>query len=171
MSFLDLPRETEIPPVVLPGIATGAAAATSAMALYQLIRLGFWLASATTVHVDAAATAVSSDRFVGLELLPSLLSLGPAAVIGALLGGLLGTLLTVTWPRQGPIRAALTGALLVYVVAAVVNLAVLSHRRATPLTYVHWKDMLGYPSALFVLTFAAVGAALYLNRARQLHDR
>lgn len=171
MSFLDVPRETEVPSAVLPGIATGAAAATSAMAVYQLIRLGFWVAAAVTTQPNAASAPVSLDRFVGLELLPSLLSLGPSAVVGALLGGLLGTLITVSWKRQGPIRAALTGALMVYVVALVINLTVLRHHRAVSLTYTHWKVLLGYPCAIFMLTFAAVGAWLYVSRIRLLDPR
>ena len=171
MSFLDVPRQTEVPPVVVPGIAAGAAGATSAMAVYQLIRLGFWLASASTSHVTPTVAPVDLDRFVGLELLPSLLSLGPSAVIGAFLGGLLGTLITLSWKRQGPIRAALTGALMIYVIAVVINLAVLRHHRAVPLTYTHWQVLVGYPCAIFMLTFGAVGAWLYASRVRQLEPR
>ena len=44
--------------------------------------------------------------------------------------------------------------------------AMMRHRE-TALTYRRWSHLIGYPSVLFVLVFAGVGASLYLARARQ----
>ncbi len=54
-----------------------------------------------------------------------------------------------------------------FVIAFVVNATVLTRQRAEPLGYERWSHLVGYPSVLFVLVFAGVGASLYVNRARQ----
>jgi hypothetical protein len=158
-----------VPTAVLPGIVTGAGSALTAMVVFQLVRLGFWVADRLTLHGGQTTTAglPSASTFIGRELLPSLISLGPALLAGAILGGLTGVIITQTWDRQGPLRAALTGALATFVVALVINATVLGRHRTAPLTYTRWSHLIGYPSVLFVLVFAGVGAALYLNRARQ----
>lgn len=145
---------------VLPGVAAGAASGLAAMGLYQLVRL--------SIIVMGPTGAGSVDRFIGLLLLPALLSLGPCLVAGALLGGLVGVVLTISWDRQSPVRAALTGALVTAVVAGVINLAFVERHRRVPLTLGHWLHALGGPSVVFVLVFGAVGAWLYRNQLRAL---
>jgi hypothetical protein len=44
---------------------------------------------------------------------------------------------------------------------------VLARHRTRALTYERWSHLIGYPSVLFVLVFAGVGASLYITRARQ----
>ncbi|SEP67078.1 hypothetical protein [Microlunatus flavus] len=165
----DLVASTPVPTAVLPGVVTGAGAALAATVVFQLVRLGFWAADRMTLHAGQTATVglPSGSAFIGRELLPSLISLGPALLAGALLGGLTGLIITQTWDRQGPLRAALTGALATFVVALVINATVLGRHRTAPLTYTRWSHLIGYPSVLFVLVFAGVGASLYVNRARQ----
>ena len=172
MSDLDtreLADPTPVPTAVLPGVVTGAGSALAAMVVFQLVRLGFWAADRMTLHAGQTATVglPSGPAFIGRELLPSLISLGPALLAGAVLGGLTGLVITQTWDRQGPLRAALTGALATFVVALVINATVLGRHRTAPLTYTRWSHLVGYPSVLFVLVFAGVGASLYLNRARE----
>jgi hypothetical protein len=165
----ELTASTPVPTAVLPGIVTGGGAALAAMLVYQLVRLSFWAASGLTVHPGetAAPGLPGVERFIGSELLPSLISLGPSLLAGAVLGGLVGLVITQTWDRQGPLRAALTGSLVTFVVAFVVNASVVTRHRSSPLTYTRWSHLLGYPSVLFVVVFGGVGAALYVSRARQ----
>ncbi|GAA3575475.1 hypothetical protein GCM10022197_35720 [Microlunatus spumicola] len=169
MSTGELTATTPVPTAVLPGVVTGAGAALSAMVVYQILRLSLWAASGITVHVGQTAPPglPGFQRFFGSELLPSLISLGPTLLAGAVLGGATGLVITQTWDRQGPLRAALTGALLTFVVAFIVNATVLERQRESPLSYRRWSHLVGYPSVLFVLVFAGVGASLYLTRARQ----
>lgn len=169
MSTGELTASTPVPTAVLPGIATGTASALTAMIVYQVVRLSFWAASGLTIHPGATApTGLGGlEHFIGDELLPSLISLAPTLLAGAVLGGAVGLVITQTWDRQSPLRAALTGALLTFVVAFVVNVSVLVRHRQTALTYSRWEHLIGYPSLVFVLVFAGVGAALYVNRARQ----
>jgi hypothetical protein len=164
----ELTAATPVPTAVLPGIVTGAGAALSAMVVYQILRLSFWAATGLTIRPgQAAPTGLGGgEHFVGSELLPSLISLGPTLLAGAVLGGATGLVITQTWDRQGPLRAALTGSLVVFVVAFVVNATVLSRHRTTALTYRRWSHLIGYPSVLFVVVFAGVGATLYITRAR-----
>ncbi len=165
----ELAGGTPVPTAVLPGVVTGAGSALAAMVVYQLVRLGFWAAGRVTVQAGQATPVglPSGPAFIGRELLPSLISLGPALLAGALLGGLVGLVITQTWQRQGPLRSALTGALLTFVVALVVNATVLGRHRADPLTFTRWTHLVGYPSAIFVVVFAGVGGWLYVSRARQ----
>lgn len=169
MSTAELTASTPVPTAVLPGVVTGAGAALSAMVVYQVLRLSFWAASGITIHAGQTVPPglPAFQRFFGSELLPSLISLGPTLLAGAVLGGATGLVITQTWDRQGPLRAALTGALLTFVVAFVVNATVLGRHRETALSYRRWSHLIGYPSVLFVLVFAGVGASLYLTRARQ----
>ena len=169
MSTRELTAATPVPTAVLPGIVGGASAALTAMVVYQLVRLSFWAASGLTVHPGATApTGLGTvEHFIGSELIPSLISLGPTLLAGAVLGGATGLAITQTWDRQGPLRAALTGAVVTFVVAFIVNTTVLVRHRQTALTYRRWSHLIGYPSVLFVLVLAGVGAAIYLNRARQ----
>jgi hypothetical protein len=165
----ELAAGTPVPTAVLPGVFTGAGAALCAMVVYQLLRLSFWVANALTLHPGQTSPSglAGSESFIGSELLPSLISLGPTLLAGALLGGLVGLVITETWTRQGPLRAALTGSLVTFVVAFVVSAVVLSRHRTRALTYERWSHQVGYPSVLFVLVFAGVGASLYVTRARQ----
>jgi len=165
----ELTASTPVPTAVLPGVVTGASAALSAMLVYQLVRLSFWAANGVTLHAgETVPTGLAGgERFFGSELLPSLISLGPSLLAGAVLGGAVGLVITQTWHHQGPLRAALTGSLLTFVVAFVVNASVLTRHRSEALTYRRWSHLLGYPSVLFVVVFAGVGASLYLTRARQ----
>jgi branched-subunit amino acid ABC-type transport system permease component len=169
VSTRELTASTPVPTAVLPGVVAGASTALSAMAVYQVVRLSFWAAGRLTVHAgQTAPTGLDGwPRFIGQELLPSLISLGPALLAGAIVGGLVGLAITQTWDRQGPLRAALTGALVTFVIAFIINTTVLSRRRREPLSYERWSHLIGYPSVLFVLLFAGVGAWLYVNRARQ----
>jgi hypothetical protein len=145
---------------VLPGVAAGAASALVGMGLYQLVRL--------SIIVMGPTGAGGVDRFIGLLLLPALLSLGPCLVAGALLGGLVGVVLTLSWNVQSPVRAAVTGALVTAWVAGVINLAFVARHRRVPLTLGHWLHALGGPSVVFVLVFGAVGVWLYRNQLRSL---
>jgi hypothetical protein len=165
----ELTASTPVPTAVLPGIVTGAGGALSAMLLYQLVRLSFWAANGLTLHPGETVPSglSTADHFIGSELIPSLISLGPTLLAGAVLGGAVGLVITQTWDRQGPLRAALTGALLTFVVAFIVNASVLTRHREAALTYRRWSHLIGYPSVLFVVVFAGVGASIYLNRARQ----
>jgi hypothetical protein len=169
VSTRELTAATPVPTAVLPGIVGGAGSALTAMVVYQLLRLSFWAASGLTIQPGATAPAGLGgvEHFIGSELLPSLISLGPTLLAGAVLGGATGLVITQTWDRQGPLRAALTGAVVTFVVAFVVNATVLVRHRETALTFRRWSHLIGYPSVLFVLVFAGVGATLYLNRARQ----
>ena len=170
MSTYELRAGTPVPTAVLPGIVTGAGSALSAMLVYQLVRLSFWAASGLTIQAGQTRPAGvgGASHFIGSELIPSLISFAPTLFAGAVLGGAVGFVITQTWDRQGPLRAALTGALVTFVVAFVVNLSVLVRHRTTALTYRRWSHLVGYPSVLFVVVFAGVGASLYLNRARQV---
>ena len=169
MSTGELTASTPVPTAVLPGVVTGAGAALSAMVVYQLVRLSFWAADGLTRHAgqNAATGLAGWPRFIGSELLPSLISLGPTLLAGALLGGLVGLVITQTWDRQGPLRAALTGSLVTFLVAFVVNTTVLTRARSRALSYERWSHLIGYPSVLFVVVFAGVGASLYVTRARE----
>lgn len=153
-------RPETVPPAVVPGMAAGAATALVSMGLYQFVRLSLVLIS--------PGGAGGADRFVGLLLLPALLSLGPCLVAGTLVGGLVGLVLTLTWDRQGPARAVLTGALVTAAVAGLVNLAFVARHRRVPLTFGHWAHLIGGPSVVFVLVFGAVGAWLYRAERRAL---
>jgi hypothetical protein len=169
VSTRELSAATPVPTAVLPGIVTGAGAALSAMVVYQIVRLSFWAASGVTLHAGqtTAPGLPGGQQFFGSELLPSLISLGPTLLAGAVLGGATGLVLTQTWDHQGPLRAALTGALITFVVAFIVNVTVLGRHRTSPLSYRRWSHLIGYPSVLFVLVLAGVGAALYVSRARE----
>jgi hypothetical protein len=145
---------------VLPGVAAGAASALVAMGLYQLVRLSIIMMGPTG--------AGGLDRFIGLLLLPALLSLGPCLVAGVLLGGLVGVVLTLSWELQTPVRAAVTGALVTAWVAGVINLAFVARHRRVPLTLEHWLHALGGPSIVFVVVFGGVGVWLYRNQLRSL---
>jgi hypothetical protein len=160
VSTFESTAPVRVPSAVLPGVAAGAASALAAMALYQLVRLSLVLMGPTG--------AGGLDRFVGLLLLPALLSLGPCLVAGALLGGLVGLVLTLSWHRQSPVRAALTGALVTAAAAAVINLAFVERHRRVPLTLGHWLHVLGGPSVVFVLVFGGVGLWVYRNQVRSL---
>ncbi len=168
MSTGELTASTPVPTAVLPGIVAGAGAALSAMVVYQLVRLGFWAATSLTTQPGqtVAAGLGGGKHFVGDELLPSLISLAPTLLAGAVLGGAVGLVITQTWDRQGPLRAALTGSLVTFVVALIINATVLGRDRTTALSYRRWSHLIGYPSVLFVVVFAGVGASLYLTRAR-----
>ncbi|HEY0239580.1 MAG TPA: hypothetical protein VGC37_13135 [Friedmanniella sp.] len=169
MSTGELTASTPVPTAVLPGVVRGAGAALSAMAVYQLLRLSFWAATGLTRQPGQAVAAGlgGGKHFVGDELLPSLISLGPTLLAGAVLGGAVGLVITQTWDRQGPLRAALTGAVVAFVVAFIVNTTVLTRHRSNALTYRRWSHLIGYPSVMFVFVFAGVGASLYLTRARE----
>lgn len=168
MSTRELSASTPVPTAVLPGVVSGAGAALSAMVVYQLVRLSFWVADRVTLHAGetTARGLPGGQQLFGSELLPSLLSLAPTLLAGAVLGGAVGLVITQTWDRQGPLRAALTGALVTFVVAFVINATVLGRHRTRPLSYERWSHLVGYPSVVFVLVFAGVGASLYLSRAR-----
>jgi hypothetical protein len=170
VSTRELSASTPVPTAVLPGVVSGAGAALSAMVVYQLVRLSFYVANGITLHAGETTTRglPGGQQLFGAELLPSLLSLGPTLLAGALLGGAVGLVITQTWDRQGPLRAALTGALVTFVVALIINATVLARHRTRPLSYERWSHLIGYPSVLFVLVFAGVGASLYLTRARQI---
>ena len=148
---------------------TGAGAALAAMVVFQLVRLGFWAAAGLTIHAGATAPVglPSGPAFIGRELLPSLISLGPTLLAGALLGGLVGLVITQTWDRQGPLRAALTGALLTFVVALIVNATVLGRHRENPLTYTPLDAPHRLPVGALRGRLRRGRRLLYLSRARE----
>ena len=104
-----------------------------------------------------------ASRVVGVLVLGSLLSLAPAVVAGLLLGAVTGGLLTWSWRHQGLVRAWLTGSVVAYVAALVLNATVLLRHRPQPLLFEHWLSAVGLPSILYVLVLGGVGVSLYLT--------
>lgn len=151
--------------LVLAGAATGAAIELAVAIIYQLIRIGFHLATDLTANTTGQLPAPeSADRIFGVVILGGLLSLPPSAAAGALTGGLIAAVLKRTWLAQGPIRAWLTGSVVAYVVAFAGNAFVLVRQRKIPMAHHTWLHYLGYPSLIFVIVFGLVGLWLYLSR-------
>ncbi len=154
------PPEPSTPPLALRGAATGAAVCLAAMFVYQLLHIGWLLAHDLTRGSGAGVD--SADRVMGVLVLGSLLSLAPSVFAGLVLGAVTGAFLSVTWRRQGVLRAWLSGSLIGYVAALIVNATVLLHRRAEPLQFAHWLSLIGFPSILYVLLLGGIGAYLYV---------
>src|SRR6476469_9238348 len=161
-------RGAQTRPVARPQrLSTGAAVQLVVFLIYQMIRIGFRIAENRTLPAGSTVlpTPDTPDRILGVYVLGGLLSLAPAIVAGAGTGAVLGTLLDYTWRRQGPLRALLTGSVLAYLIALIVNGVVLARHRQVPLTYEHWAQLIGYPSVIFVITFGIIGMWLYLSRS------
>ena len=165
MSMIVAPRRTQS--LALSGLATGAAVQLVVSLVYQMIRIGFRIAENRTVPPGSTVlpTPDTPDRILGVYVIGGLLSIAPAIVAGAATGAILGILMDSTWGRQGPLRAWLTGSVLAYVVALLVNVVVLARQRKVPMSYEHWAQLLGYPSVIFVITFGVLGLWLYLSRS------
>jgi hypothetical protein len=165
MTTLLAPKRTQS--LALSGLATGAAAQFVVFFVYQLIRIGFRIAENRTLPAGSTVLPVrdTPDRIFGVYVIGGLLSLAPAIVAGVLTGAILGTLLDSTWRRQGPLRAWLTGSVLAYVIALLVNTVVLVRQRKVPMSYEHWAQLVGYPSVIFVILFGIIGLWLYLSRS------
>jgi hypothetical protein len=159
------PKRTQS--LAISGLATGAAVQLVVSLVYQLVRIGFRIVQNRTVPAGSTVlpTPDTPDRVFGVYIIGGLLSLAPAIVAGAATGAILGVLLDSTWRRQGPLRAWLTGSVLAYAVALLVNGVVLARRRQVPMGYEHWVQLLGYPSVIFVITFGIIGLWLYLSRS------
>ena len=162
----DLPeRPPQELPLLVVGAASGAGASLAAMAVYQLIRIGWHLASQLTQHGTAAPGPVDSpDRIFGVLIVGGLLSLAPTVLAGGVLGADTGWFLTVTAHRQGPVRSWLSGSLSAYVAALIVNLTVLLRHRVGYLSYHEWQHEIGIPSLIFVLVFGGIGVYLHLRQ-------
>ncbi|CAA9285380.1 MAG: hypothetical protein AVDCRST_MAG48-80 [uncultured Friedmanniella sp.] len=157
------PAPAARPSLVVRGAATGAAAGLAAMVVYQLLRVGWLLAQDLTRGVGAEPASESASRVVGVLVLGSLLSLAPAVVAGLLLGAVTGGVISWSWRHQGLVRAWLTGSLVAYVAAFVLNATVLLRDRPEPLLFEHWLSLIGLPSILYVLVLGGVGASLHLT--------
>ncbi|GAA1825017.1 hypothetical protein ACFFOM_11895 [Microlunatus capsulatus] len=151
------------PSLVVRGAATGAAAGLAAMFVFQLLRVGWLMAQDLTRGTGSTPDAESASRVVGVLVLGSLLSLAPAVVAGLLLGAVTGGLLTWSWRHQGLVRAWLTGSVVAYVAALVLNATVLLRHRPQPLLFEHWLSAVGLPSILYVLVLGGVGVSLHLT--------
>ena len=162
------PRE---PSLVLVGAAAGASSSLAVMFVYQLLRIGWQLVRELTRHGAAPATGLESpDRIFGVLVVGGLLSLAPTVLAGGVLGALLGAFLSWSAHRQGLIRAWLSGSLLAYVAALIVNVTVLARHRGAALEYLEWRRLVGLPSLLFVLIFGGVGVYLRLRQVRASAD-
>lgn len=159
--------------LALVGAATGTAVELAVSMIYILIRVGFHIAS--TYTVPAGQTTLpqpdSADRIFGIYVIGALLSLAPSMLAGGLFGALLGAVLQRTQRHQSILGSWLTGSLLAFLAVALVNAAVLTRTRTSPLTFAEWAPLLGYPSIVFVVVFGGLGVWLYLssaeNRAKQ----
>lgn len=152
-------------PLVVVGVAVGAATALAVMFVYQLVRIGWQLAhEATRQGATPAPGLESPDRIFGVLVVGGLLSLAPTILAGGLLGGVLGGFLSWTAERQGLVRSWLSGSLVAYVAALIVNVSVLARHRLQPLEFTEWRRLIGIPSLLFVLIFGGVGVYLYLRQ-------
>jgi len=166
----DLPTPPAETPPVLVGAASGVGASVAAMFVYQLLRIGWHLAHELTRSGAGAPTGLESpDQIFGVLLLGGLLSLAPAIFAGGVLGAVLAAVLLATRRHQGPLRAWLTGSLLAYVVALLVNVTVLARHRSAGLSFTEWRSLIGIPSVLFVLVFGGLGIYLHLRQTRALH--
>lgn len=161
------PEPRREPSLLVIGAATGAAASLAVMFVYQLLRISWQLAHEVTRAGAGAATGLESpDRIVGVLVVGGLLSLAPSVVAGAVLGAAVGGFLSWSAHRQGLVRSWLSGSLIAYVAALVVNVTVLSRHRGAALEYLEWRRLIGLPSLLFVLVFGGVGVYLHLRQAR-----
>lgn len=162
------PPETRPEPSLLViGAATGAATSLAVMFVYQLLRISWQLVHEVTRSGAAAASGLESpDRIFGVQVVGGLLSLAPSILAGAVLGAVTGGLLIWSQRRQGLIRSWLTGSLVAYVAALIVNVTVLARHRTAALEYLEWRRLIGLPSLLFVLIFGGVGVYLYLRQTR-----
>lgn len=177
-SYLDVPSRVDFgvePPapsreasLVLIGAAAGASASLAVMFVYQLLRIGWQLVQELTRHGALAPSGLESpDRILGVLVMGGLLSLAPTVLAGGVLGALLGAFLSWSARRQGLVRAWLSGSLLAYGAAVIVNLTVLARHRGAALEYVEWRRLVGLPSLLFVLIFGGVGVYLQLRQTRR----
>ena len=165
----NLPTPPSETPPVLVGAASGVGASVAVMFVYQLVRIGWHLAHELTSAAGGAPTGLEApDRIFGVLLLGGLLSLAPAIFTGGVLGAVLAAILLASQRHQGPLRSWLTGSLLAYVVALLVNLTVLARHRSAALTFTEWRSLLGVPSVLFVLVFGGLGVYLHLRQTRAL---
>lgn len=165
----NLPLPPTEPSPLLVGAASGIAASVAVMLVYQLVRIGWQLVHEVTRQAGSAATGLESpDRIFGVLLLGGLLSLAPTVAAGGLLGAVLGWFLSVTRHRQGPVRSWLSGSLLAYALAVLVNVVVLARNRSEALTFDRWRGLLGLPSLLFVLLAGGLGLYLHLRQTRSL---
>lgn len=156
---------------MLIGAAAGASSSLAVMFVYQLVRIGWQLVQELTRHGATPASGMESpDRIFGVLVMGGLLSLAPAVLAGLVLGALLGAFLSWSARRQGPVRAWLSGSLLAYVAALIVNVSVLARHRGEPLEYLEWRRVVGLPSLLFVLIFGGVGVYLHYRQTRRSAD-
>lgn len=169
-SFGEVTPPPAEPSLVVGGAAAGAGTSLAVMFVYQLLRVGWRLAYRATSHPGGTVAPEGLDRVIGVEVVGGLLSLAPAVFAGGVLGALVGGFLGWSWARQGVLRAGLSGALIAYLIAGLLNLVVLVHHRDTPYAYSAWLTRLGLPSLLYVVVFAGVGAHLYLRRRRLLEE-
>lgn len=165
------PEPRAEPSLVVIGAATGAAASLAVMFVYQLIRISWQLVhEVTRAGAGSASGLESPDRIFGVLVVGGLLSLAPAVLAGGVLGAVLGGFLVLSAHRQGLIRSWLSGSLVAYVAALIVNVTVLSRHRGAALEYLEWRRLIGLPSLLFVLVFGGVGVYLYVRQTRGTAD-
>lgn len=161
------PEERPEPSLLVIGAVAGASASLAVMFVYQLLRVSWTLVHEVTRSGAVAASGLESpDRIFGVEVVGGLLSLAPSILAGAVLGAVTGGILIWSGRRQGLIRSWLTGSLVAYVAALLVNVTVLARHRGAPLQFLEWRRLIGLPSLLFVLIFGGIGVYLYLRQTR-----
>jgi hypothetical protein len=155
------------PSLVVIGAVTGASASLAVMFVYQLLRISWQLVHEVTRSGAAAASGLESpDRIFGVQVVGGLLSLAPSILAGGVLGAVTGGVLIWSERYQGLIRSWLTGSLVAYVAALIVNVTVLARHRSAALEYLEWRQLVGLPSLLFVLVFGGVGVYLHVRQTR-----
>lgn len=151
------------------GVGAGAAMAGCGALLYLLIFAAYAVANDLTAHGTPAASVRTQDNPVDdlaiVLWFGALLGVLPAILAGAFGGLLIGATLTLSRRFQGTIRAWLTGTVLLYVVALVVNYLALTLRE-TRLQFDDYVVFLGLPSLVYVL--AAGPFAVWLHRRGRL---
>lgn len=160
---VELPARTRSYSLIFSGAAIGTAVQLVVTFVYALIRIGFHLAANHLVPAGGTTLPApeTADKIFGIEVIGGLLSVGPSALAGAFLGALLGLILRLTWRRQGLLGSWLTGSLLAFVAAVIVNVVVIGRARTVPLRYSEWAPLLGYPSVLLIIVFGGIGVWLF----------
>jgi ribose/xylose/arabinose/galactoside ABC-type transport system permease subunit len=161
------PEARPEPSLPVIGAVTGASTSLAVMFVYQLLRISWQLVHEVTRSGAGAASGLESpDRIFGVQVVGGLLSLAPAILAGGVLGAVTGGLLVWSRRHQGLIRSWLTGSMVAYVAAFILNVTVLARHRTAALEYLEWRRLVGLPSLLFVLIFGGVGVYLHLRQTR-----
>ena len=82
-------------------------------------------------------------------------------------GAVLAVVVKAAGPRLNLLGAWLTGSVLAYVAALIVNAMVILRTRTDPLRFSEWAPLLGYPSIIFVVVFGGLGVWLHHTWRRE----